>query len=91
MKNLQQDMSVEEKEIKVTHAVRAEIGDDGRSVEVLRAENGDFRVEWTTREPDNGNAYISTKVRLSAEAMAATLQCVVAIVEATQPEQAATV
>lgn len=84
-------MSVEEKQVKVTHAVRAEIDDDGRSVEVLRAENGDFRVEWTNREPDNGNAYVSTKVRLSAEAMAATLQCVVAIAEVLQAEQVKTV
>lgn len=83
-------MSAEEKAIKVTHAVRVEIDDDGRSVEVLRAENGDFRVEWTTREPDNGNAYISTKVRLSAEAMAATMQCVVAIVESVRADKGET-
>jgi hypothetical protein len=81
---------VEEKAIKVTHGVRVEIDDDGRSVEVLRASNGDFRLEWTTREPDNGNAYVSTKVRLSAEAMAATMRCVVDIVESVQADQVKT-
>lgn len=82
-------MSVE-KEVKVTHGVRVEIDDDGRSVEVLRASNGDFRLEWTTREPDNGNAYVSTRVRLSAEAMAATMRCVVDIVESVQADQVKT-
>lgn len=81
---------MEEKAIKVTHGVRVEIDDDGRSVEVLRASNGDFRLEWTTREPDNGNAYVSTKVRLSAEAMAATMRCVVDIVESVQADQVKT-
>lgn len=82
------EMNVDNKEVKITHGAWSHIGTDGRSVEVLRAENGSFQVEWSNREPGNGNAYISTKVVLSQEAMAATLRCVMAITETIEAEKA---
>lgn len=65
----------EPKFVNVTHRVVVKIGDDGRSVEITRGDNGGYQFEWERPADDQGSvAKLLTKVQMSELSFWATIK-----------------
>lgn len=76
----------EQKILTVTHQAAAKIGENGRTVQVCRSDDGSFLLEWCSPDLGNGNAVVCTKILLSEEAALTTTRCLASIFDRMQDD-----